>query len=206
VCSRWSVSATARRGRSNAAYGPTLGRQRRGRAGRGASAKAVGAVHRLPCVCSLAWPVAQLTARAWGALRSNKCDEYEHDARLRARPRGCEQTQARSLDRCAAARPTPPLQETHLVFVCNIEASTGSARTGEAIPAAPPRGRRCPAGAISVAAVMLGLGPERACAHRELTRRGCPSGGASGPVASSATPVPGRAARRSRRAATTVTV
>src|SRR5687768_8310828 len=41
--------------------------------------KAVGAAHRLPWVCSISWPVAELAARAWGALRSNSCDKSEHE-------------------------------------------------------------------------------------------------------------------------------
>ena len=60
----------------------------------------------------------------------------------------------------------------------------GSARTSNANLV--PRGRRCPAGAICGAAVMIGLGPERACAHQLILTAPCLSVAASGRAASCA--------------------
>ena len=122
--------------------------------------KAVGASHRLPWVCLISWPVAQLTSRL-RPLRSNRCDESVDEA-LRA---ATKSSKPRRLATMRRGLPGHDFAETWLVLVVGA-------------PTMLARGRRYPAGAISVAAAMLGLGSGALGALRKLTRRTCLNGAA----------------------------
>ena len=80
--------------------------------------------------------------RALRPLRSNRCGESVHDARKRA---ATKSSKPRRLATMRRGLPGHAFAETLLALnACKLTTS--------------PRGRRYPAGAISVAAAMLGLG------------------------------------------------
>jgi hypothetical protein len=123
--------------------------------------------------------------RAQRPLRSNSRHESVNEARSRARPREPSYPQAPRIT-MRRGPPGPAFAETFLVG----GAHTNHVGSRQAVPGGGDLWGGCDARS----------GNGRACALRQLARRSCLNGGALRPAVSSATPFPGRAAQRSRRA------
>jgi hypothetical protein len=163
----------------------TVARQRRGRAGRGASLRRSPLRADCPAVRGLV-ATSRNSLRSLRSLRSNSRDEHDDDARWRARPPAlCSSAPHRR----PAPSPPPPLQ-------MQLWRAPNASHRGGWWPMASP----------CAATRSAGLGAARASAHRHQTGRSCSNAANEVSAVSFATWPQARASQWSWRAAPTAAV